>query len=213
MDRLGVLRQSFCTLFWFLVLRPLCKLTNDASLMHPFTPIDIFLFFLFIHLQVNCFKTSKLTSKAWETAQTRQETAIPLEVEKIEKKSTTGSRNRDFEAANCSFFGPPNQFFQCFHLPHRTRPTTWKSSMPSLKEWIKCDKDSETQGWNLCFLPSPLPLPEGASNPSPSWTVAMQPSQMVWRVVWFPPKSNEKICPHRKCKRACLSGGTNTGQL
>ena len=48
--------------------------------------------------------------------------------------------------------------------------------------WCKrCDKDSETQGI-FSFLPSPLPLPEGAPNPSPSWTVAMQPSQFVWRV-------------------------------
>ena len=131
MDKLGVLRQSFCTLFWFSVLHPLCKLTNDASLRRLFTPLDIFLdIFTSPGELLQDFETN---FKAWETARNGNSTGSG----KIKKKPTTGSRNRDFEAANGSFFGPPNRLFQCVHLPHRTRPTTRKSSMPSLKEWSK----------------------------------------------------------------------------
>ena len=120
---------------------------------------------------------------------------------KASKKCRNGSRNRDFEANRAVFSGPPTSFV-LFHLPHRTCPTTrQKSSTPMpfkqgnlemvegsckrcetrCEDSDKSDKDSETQGI-FSFLPSPLPLPEGAPNPSPSWTVAMQPSQFIWRV-------------------------------
>lgn len=199
MDKLGVLRQSFCTLFWFSVLHPLCKLTNDASLRRLFTPLDIFLdIFTSPGELLQDFETN---FKAWETARNGNSTGSG----KIKKKPTTGSRNQDFEAANSSFFGPPNQLFQCVHLPHRTRPTTRKSSMPSLKEWskdyenenvirivkqiVKLKDETSVFCLHLCLCQKVLQIP----HPPGQWQCNHQPSQIVWRVVWFPPpKSSEK---------------------
>ena len=130
--------------------------------------------------------------------------AIPLEVEKSRKSRPLEVEIETSRWQTAVFSGPPTGFFQCVHLPHRTRPTTRKSSMPSLKEWskdyenenlirivkqiVKLKDETSVFCLHLCLCQKVLQIP----HPPGQRQCNHQPSQIVWRVVWFPPKSSEK---------------------